>query len=384
MRWIIATLVVVAFVLAAIVMLVDREWLTTHSERRNTMMTPDIARNPPNPALLANYPALPIGWRGPPIPMFRGQSPPDRWSVNLGTGAFIHVQTDAYLPDVIPINLSRTYSSFDGWDRDFGVGSSASYEIYLLGDNIVFSYLEMDFPDGSTVHMPRISPGTNFDATYAHRATAGDTTDAFDKAQLWWHRRWYFSRLNDGTGIVFPSSRWATEWGQRSAIMIQDASGDVLDIKRDESGNIVEVRSPNGQRLLLTHDVKNRITSADDSHGYRIYYAYDDRGRLIDVADSTGESTEYTYDVDDNMMVIRRPDGRIWLTNTYDKQHRVIEQTYLDGGRARYAYTSPNPSGMKVTEVTRPDGSIDRYTFNKDGGLMNRTRQGPPTASKTD
>jgi hypothetical protein len=245
---------------AAAVALISPDWLKMHMERHATMATPGGPRTAPDPAVLVKFPTLPTGWHGAPIPLFTGQPSQTRWSVNLGTGAFIHVQTDIYLPDVIPINLSRTYSSFDYYDRDFGVATSASYEVYLVGDNTVYNYIDMTFPGGSIVHMPRVSSGTSWDATYEHRADAGDTTDVFDQARLWWHSPWYFSSLKDGTGIVFPASRWAQQWGQRAAIMIQDNKGNVLDIKRDEGGNILEITSPNGQRLLYLLQLRRRRT----------------------------------------------------------------------------------------------------------------------------
>lgn len=373
--WITTAVVVAAYVLVKVLLVVKPDTLKMYRERFYSMAPPGDNRKAPDPALLAKFPALPTGWHGTPIPLFPRQQPPQRWSVNLGNGAFIHVQTDIYLPDVIPINLSRTYSSVDAYDRDFGVHASASYEIYLLGDNTVFSYINMVFPDGTIVLMPRISPGTSWDATYEHRAVAGDDTDIFDKARLWWHSPWYFSSLKDGTGIVFPASRWATEWGQRSAIMIQDSKSDVLDIKRDEAGNIKQITSPNGQKLVLSHDGNNRITKADDSHGYIVSYYYDDRGRLRDVIDSNGEVTHYTYDLADNMLTIVKPDGRTWLTNTYDNRHRVIKQTYLDGSHASYDYSPPDSSGMTSTKVLRPDDSIDSYTFSRQGTLSNHTHQ---------
>jgi YD repeat-containing protein len=372
--WISIALVISVVVIGLIVALINPEWLAMHLERHLTMATPGGARKAPVPALLSDFPTLPTGWHGAPIPFFAGQTAPNRWSVNLASGAFIHVQTDIYLPDIVPINLSRTYSSIDYANRDFGVGSSASYEIYLLGSNTIYSYIDIMFPDGSSIHMPRISSGTSWDATYEHRATPGDSTDIFDKAKLWWHSPWYFSSLKDGTGIVFPASRWAKEWGQRAAIMIQDAKGNVLDIKRDEPGNILAITSPNGRKLILTHDQNNRVTSASDSHSYVVYYGYDDDGRLTDVTDSSGDVTRYTYDIDNNMLTIKQPDGRIWLTNGYDTRHRVIAQTYLDGTQSSYKYSAPDPSGITITEVTHPDNSVDTYTFNRAGGLMNHTR----------
>ena len=166
--------------------------------------------------------------------------------------------------------------------------------------------------------------------------------------------------------------------------MIQDAKGNVLDIKRDEAGNILEITSPNGQKLVLTHDNQNRVTSANDSKGFVVYYAYDEDGRLTDVTDSKGNVTKYSYDVDNNMLTIKQPDGRAWLTNTYDKRHRITEQTYLNGTRASYKYSTPDPSGTTITEVTHPDGSIDSYTFDKAGALTNHTQHSAPTAAKAD
>jgi YD repeat-containing protein len=373
--WItIAAIGVLASIVAAVA-LISPDWIKMIMERRVTMATPGGQRKAPDPAVLANFPATPTGWHGAPIPLFAGQPAPTRWSVNLSTGAFIHTQTDIYLPDVIPIDLSRTYSSFDYYDRDFGIATSASYEVYLVGDNTVYNYIDLTFPGGSIVHMPRISSGTSWDATYEHRADADDATDIFDRARLWWHSPWYFSSLKDGTGIVFPASRWAQQWGQRAAIMIQDGKGNVLDIKRDEAGNILEITSPNGQKLVFGHDGQNRITSASDSHGYLIYYNYDQDGRLTDVTDSKGEVTKYTYDIDNNMLTITQPDGRTWLSNTYDKRHRVTGQTYLDGTQARYAYLTPDTSGTTFTEVTHADNSTDSYTFNREGVLTSHTRQ---------
>ena len=375
-----AAVVMSLAVTVAVISINDPEWLSMRLERHATMETPGGARKPADPAVLARYPALATGWNGSPIPFFPGQPAPTRWSVNLRNGAFIHVQTDIYLPDVVPINLSRTYSSFDCYSyRDFGAATSASYEIYLVGNNTVYSYIDMMFPDGSIVHMPRVSPGTSYNATYEHRAAAGDSADIFDQARLWWHSPWYFSSMKDGTGMVFPASRWSREWGQKAIIMIQDAKANVLDIGRDESGNILAITSPNGQKVVLKPDKKNRIVSANDSHGYSVYYGYDEGGRLTDVTDSKGNLTKYSYDIDNNMLTIIEPDGRTWLTNEYDKRHRVTGQTYLDGSHSRYSYGAPDPSGATTTQVTGPDGSIDTYTFNNQGALTNHTHQSPHT-----
>ena len=82
--------------------------------------------------------------------------------VDLGTGLFVLRKTDLFLPDVMPIALTRTHRQ--GFEtqglRPFGTGSAHLYELFLFPDLQLFQEIDLILPDGGRVHYSRISPGT--------------------------------------------------------------------------------------------------------------------------------------------------------------------------------------------------------------------------------
>jgi len=80
-------------------------------------------------------------------------------------------KTDLYLPDILPIELTRTYRQGDTNSRPFGIAATHQYAMFLWSAN---PYQEVDLilPDGGRVHYARISPGTSWsDAVFEHTAT---------------------------------------------------------------------------------------------------------------------------------------------------------------------------------------------------------------------
>src|SRR5207249_1364556 len=64
------------------------------------------------------------------------QSPSDKAKqkadpMDPATGLFSLTKTDLYLPDVIPLSLTRAYNSGDGQGRSFGYGMVNPYAIFL-------------------------------------------------------------------------------------------------------------------------------------------------------------------------------------------------------------------------------------------------------------
>ena len=54
--------------------------------------------------------------------------------VDLSSGLFVYNKPDLELPDVIPINSTRTYRPNDSWSRPFGIGATHPYEMFIGGD----------------------------------------------------------------------------------------------------------------------------------------------------------------------------------------------------------------------------------------------------------
>jgi hypothetical protein len=60
-------------------------------------------------------------------------------------------KTDLYLPDVIPLALTRTYNSGDNLARSFGRGMVNPYAMFLWSAN-QFTEADLVLPEGSRIH----------------------------------------------------------------------------------------------------------------------------------------------------------------------------------------------------------------------------------------
>jgi hypothetical protein len=157
--------------------------------------------------------------------------------VDLGTGLFINSHTDLYLPDTLPISITRTYRQSDSRSRPFGIGANFDYGMFLQSAN---QYQEADlvFPDSSKIHYVRISPGGGFtDAVFE----AQNSPTAFYKSRIAWNGDGWNLTLRDGTVYVF---------GENQPLQsIRDRNGNRITLTRTngQSGNITQITSPQRQ-----------------------------------------------------------------------------------------------------------------------------------------
>jgi RHS repeat-associated protein len=292
--------------------------------------------------------------------------------VNLSTGLFVLRNTDLFLPDVMPIALTRTHRAGFALQgvRPFGVGSAHRYELFLFPD-LQFQEIDLILPDGGRVHYTRISPGTGpADAVFEHTATPSLFFGS--RIQRVKNHTWKLT-LNDGTTYTFTDSPVPLLQS------IEDPHGNKISIARGRAdhGKVTRVISPNGRWLEFTLDedgTLGKVTQVRDNIGRVVSYDYDDKGRLTKVIDPAGGVTEYTYDISDRMLTIRDARGVIFLTNGYDDRGRVIKQTQADGSTYRFQYTVDANGKITQTLVTDPRGNIRRVTFNADGYMLTDTR----------
>jgi len=289
--------------------------------------------------------------------------------VDLGTGLLVFNKTDLFLPDVIPIDLTRTYRPKDSMSRAFGIGTTQFYDMFLVGDTVNFSFTDLILPDGGRIHYKRISPGTDFtSAVYRHTSTPTifyGSTIAFgsgDSGALTWDLT-----LKDGTVFVFGASNAVLVPGQVALQSIIDRYGNVLQLTRDSSFDLTTITSPTGRWVQLTYDSSNRVIQATDNAGRIVTYTYDSGGRLSKVKDPNGGVTTYTYDKFDDMLSFTDARGIVYLQNTYDSNHRVVSQTLANGGKYQFAYTLNSSGDVTQTQVTNPLGIVRNVTFNSAG-----------------
>jgi RHS repeat-associated protein len=304
--------------------------------------------------------------------------------VDCGTGLFVLNKTDLFLPDVIPIKLTRTYRPVDSVSRAFGIGTTHPYDIFLVGDTLPWTFTDLVLPDGGRIHYKRISPGTGFtDAVYQN--TSSPTI--FYGSTISWNPNLLPSfafvggwelKLKNGTVLGFPDSEFALVPEQAGLAFIRDRYGNVLQLTRDDNvtarGTLRQITSPNGRWIHLTYDASNRITQAQDNTGRVVIYIYDSQGRLATVKDPNGGQTIYTYDASNRMLSITDARGIVHLTNQYDSKGRVVKQTLADKATYQFKYNVDAGGNIIGTDVTDPRGIVRKVSFNSAGYVLTDTR----------
>jgi RHS repeat-associated protein len=337
---------------------------------------------------------------GPPNGPPAGGGPPGGDPVDPSTGLFTYQHTDFTLPDVIPITVTRTYRQGDTASRGFGLGTSISYDIFPVGEDVNYSYMDLVLPDGGRIHYVRISPGNSWsNAVFLHTATptkfygstiSWDTTITNPNPAGGWRLR-----FKDGTSWGFPESANATTGTRASMEFIQDRYGNTLNINRNFSngtGDITQITSPNGRWLQFTYDSCNRIQQITDNMGRTTNYAYDSTsctgntiGRLHTVTDQNGNVTTYNYQgaTSDEMTSI--VDGRniTYLQNFYDSNNRIHQQELANGGTYTFNYTTGSNGIITQASITDPNGNVTQTNYSTPGVFPNGYQTGGYATSTT-
>jgi RHS repeat-associated protein len=289
--------------------------------------------------------------------------------VDAPTGNFWHGFTDLSIPGRgLALNLTRTYNSAAadtsgpfgyGWSSPYGMSLSFPDSTHVVvsqenGSEVTFS----EEPDGSYTAAPRVT------ATLVHN---GDGTWSLVR-----HRRETFT---------FDSSGRLTKE--------TELNGYVTSLAYDEHGELESVTDPAGRKLSFASE-GGHISSVTDPLGRVVRYSYDGAGDLADVTDVAGGNTHFTYDSQHRMLNMRMPDQApgvpgstgASVTNVYDSEGRVIEQTDQLARTTKFAYSGEplGEAGGTVT-ITDPKGAVTRQTY-RFGELISETQgEGTPEAA---
>lgn len=336
---------------------------------------------------------------GPPSGPPPGGPPPPGEPVDATTGLFLYSHTDFNLPDTIPITVTRTYRQGDTTSRAFGLGTSISYDIFPVGEDQTYSYIDLVLPDGGRVHYVRTSPGTSYsNAVFLHNSTP----TKFYGSTIFWDPTittpnpaggWRLV-FKDGTSWGFPESANVTTGTRASLIFVQDRFGNTLNITRNfnnGTGDITQITSPNGRWLQFTYDNCNRIQQITDNIGRTTVYAYDSAsctgstiGRLHTVTDPDSNITTYNYQGASPDQMTSIIDGRniTYLQNYYDSNNRVYKQQ-LPSGTFQFSYTTNSSGNVTQTNVTDPNGYVHQMNFSLPQTFPNGFQTGGYLASET-
>lgn len=304
-----------------------------------------------------------------------GNAAPAGWDpccepVDPSTGLFVMNKTDLYLPDVIPLALTRTYNSGDDLARPFGRGMTHPYAMFLWSA-LQWQQADLILPEGSRIHYVRTSAGTGWaDAVFTHQETqtTSATPTVFYKSVITWNGHGWDLTLTDGTVYVF---------GENAPLQaIRDRYGNTVTVAHasGQTGNVTRVTSPNGRWIAFTYGTGNRIAQATDNIGRTVSYTYDANGNLATATDAENGVTTYTWTASNQLASIKDPRNIVYVTNTY-QNGRLQSQTLANPAMSyQFAYTLDSSGSITQTDITDPRGHVERRTYNADHDTLTSTR----------
>lgn len=329
-------------------------------------VTPDAKHLMPDPGVTLSW-ALGAGASqnnaNPPTPQ-----KPDNCStgqpVDLQTGIMFHEWNDLAINDIVPLTLTRAYSSGDANSHAFGIGGNANFGIHLYSpDNgTTFSTPELVLPCGEGIVFNLVS---------------GSATWPFPAGTVWEHTGTQSTFYGATLEFVYDSTPDAAHWivttkgGTQYAFTrhvpnalswIQDRYGNQIKLTYN-GGLLSQVVSPSGRSITLSYDSGNRVSTAVDNTGRTVGYAYNGAGSLSAVTYQDQTTEQYTYDTNKRMVTMQDRRGNVWVTNQYDMSGRVTKQTYADGAAYQFVYTVDGAGSVTRTTVTDPNGNQQLINF---------------------
>jgi YD repeat-containing protein len=304
-------------------------------------------------------------------PSVRHEVTVNEFQVDLHSGMFVLRQTDLFVPDSMPLVLTRTYHSWDAYVRAFGVGTNHPYDICPTGTRFPYTYQDLNLEDGRQIHFPRVSEGTGYaDAVFRHYETSSE----FYGAQDAWNGDGWTLDFRDGRRFIFPEAYNAKSFAQGAATEMRDSTGNRIQLKRDKVRDLEQLVSPSGHVINFEYDTASRIVQAADESGNVRRYDYDATGHIATVSDATNVLYRFRYQhllnehgYDPYLMTeVRDGRDRVLLHNEFADHSRVSLQRLADGQVVRYEYLFNRRYDIVETTVTLPDGKKRSFFF-RDG-----------------
>jgi len=284
--------------------------------------------------------------------------------IDLQTGILFHEWNDLSIRDVLPLALTRAYTSGDPNSHVFGIGGNANFGLYLYNPSgaaaVTTSTLVLPCGEGITFNLVSgaatwpFPAGTVWEHTGTNSAFYGATLQfLLDNTSIGAH---WIVTLKDGTQYAF------TRHVPNSLSWIQDRYGNQIQFNYN-GGLLEQAISPSGRTITFNYDGSNRAISAVDNSGRAINYAYNTAGSLATVTYPDQTTEQYTYDSDHHMQTMQDRRGTVWVTNQYDANGRVTKQTYADNTSYQFAYTTNSSNVVTSTAVTDPNGNQEQVAF---------------------
>lgn len=278
--------------------------------------------------------------------------------VDVVTGKVFTDKVDFELPGAIPFKWERVWYSTSTYSGPLGHGWHHSYDAGLYVHEDVVLYRT---PDGRFVSLPPLAEGQ----------------EHFDRAER-------ITLLRDASGYAIRTSdRLAFRFlavgrpnNEHSLSSISDSIGNLVQLRHNERGMLVEILDVAGRSIQFEHDRKGRIAAITapnpNPRGERfsiVQYHYDDDGNLVRVIDALDQPAAYHYE--SHLLVKETDRNGLSFYFQYDAKNengRCV-RTWGDGGIYDHKITYDDE--RRVTTVVNSLGYKTHYEH--DGALVIRT-----------
>lgn len=301
--------------------------------------------------------------------------------VNVVSGNFYLTRRDITIPSRgMVLEITRYYNSMDNTRGIFGKGWRIDYETCLKKkedseDKIVV------YPEGSIRVFEHTEGGS-------YKSPKGE----YDT----------LSKTENNTYILKRQKGFTYKYDQAgNLISISDTNNNEIEFKYNPEGFLSSVVSPGGKFLTFTYE-DDRVSCITDHTDRKIKYCYDEKGNLTQVVYPDEGKITYAYD-NIGLISITDQNDNTYVQNTYDKNGRVIKQLDHEKNELIIEYSEEKRentfkwvksnithvykynSEMILTEIKYDDGSVQKYTYDKNHNRNSETdRNGNTTYKKYD
>ncbi|HXU86966.1 MAG TPA: RHS repeat-associated core domain-containing protein [Verrucomicrobiae bacterium] len=285
---------------------------------------------------------------------------------NLKLGRYVTTYKDLSIGvGGLPMQVLRTYDSFDksvgdfgvGWrvelsnfrvstGRPLGLGGWTQYNVQcffglcLTGFKTAIPHIAtVTWPDGHQEAFD-FTPGggTNIfwtgTASFTPRARATSTLAVDGSSDISYRGDGNLYAGAFGSGTLFDPQRFRLTARDGTVYVLDRTSG--LVSATDRNGDTLTVSSSGivsslGPSITFTRDALGRITRIDGPASTELTYAYSTAGDLASFTDPAGQTFGFTYDGQHNLLTTDDPAGHPFRTITYDTSGRLESITDAAG-----------------------------------------------------
>ncbi|MCW5871421.1 MAG: RHS repeat protein, partial [Candidatus Eremiobacteraeota bacterium] len=208
-----------------------------------------------------------------------------------------------------------------------------------------------------------------YDLQHAVQNLAGAST-TLDGSQLTWQTLdlpWRLSVPGDSMATTFSTTRLALTASSSAStqVWVDDVSLTPLSTtySYDQSGNVEEIRHPDGSRQRFYRDRWSRVVATEDARGNKTLTAYDDLDRIIALTDSLGYQTVFGYDANSNLISVTN--AATTRVGTYGSARYGLNAYVGPGQEMQFFYNSRN----LLSVMRYQDGTNEVFEYDPAGNL---------------